>query len=76
MRWLSVNVAASLLVVLANAVGAQELAAIPPIPPADHPSSLMHVFGAAEPPPGFVAFCQEDPSECDSVKPWRLLHYA
>ena len=69
MRWLSFSGAASLLVVLANAVGAQELAAIPPIPPVDHPSSFMHVFGAAEPPPGFVAFCQEDPSECNSAKP-------
>ena len=64
MRWLSFSGAASLLVVLANAVGAQELAAIPPTVPANHPSSFMHVFGAAEPPPGFVAFCQEDPSEC------------
>ena len=69
MRWLSTSGAASLLVVLANAVGAQELAAIPPIPPTDHPSSFMHVFGAAEPPLGFVVFCQEDPSECNSAKP-------
>ena len=73
MRWLSFSGAASLLVVLANAVGAQELAAIPPIPPADHPSSFMQVFGAAEPPLGFVVFCQEDPSECapnsNSAKP-------
>ena len=73
MRWLSFSGAASLLVALANAVGAQELAAIPPTAPANHPSSFMHVFGAAEPPPGFVAFCQEDPSECvpnsNSAKP-------
>ena len=52
--WFSLNGAASLVVVLANAVGAQELAAIPSIPPADHPPSSMHVFGAAEPPLGFV----------------------
>jgi len=64
MRWLSLSGAASLLGVLASAVGAQELAAIPPIPPADHPSSFMQVFGAAEPPLGFVVFCHEDPSEC------------
>ena len=73
MRWLSFSGAAGLLVALANAVGAQELAAIPPTAPANHPSSFMHVFGAAEPPPGFVAFCQEDPSECvpnsNSAKP-------
>ena len=73
MRWLSFSGAASLLVALASAVGAQELAAIPPTAPANHPSSFMHVFGAAEPPPGFVAFCQEDPSECvpnsNSAKP-------
>ncbi len=73
MRWLSLSGAASLLVVLASAVGAQELAAIPPIPPTDRPPSLMHVFGAAEPPLGFVVFCHEDPRECapnsNSAKP-------
>ena len=49
---------------LASGIHAQELTAIAPPPPADHPSSFMHVFGAAEPPRGFVDFCQEDPDEC------------
>ncbi len=64
MRSLRLGAVVSLLVVLASAVGAQELAAIPPIPPVDQPSSFMSVFGAAEPPPGFVVFCQQDPDEC------------
>ena len=65
MRWLSISGAASLLVVLANAVGAQELVAIPPTPPANHPSSFMHVFGAAEPPPGFVVKAPTSVSHAD-----------
>jgi len=65
MRWLSSSGAASLLVLLANAVWAQELVAIPPIPPADHPSSFMHVFGAAEPPPGFAVKAPTSVSHAD-----------
>ena len=64
MWWSSISGAVSLLVLFANAVGAQELAAIPSNPPADHPSFFMQVFGAAEPPHGFVTFCQEEPEEC------------
>ena len=51
---------------LANGIQAQELTAIAPPPPADHPSSFMHVFGAAEPPLGFVVFCLEEPAECSA----------
>ena len=64
MWWLRISGAMSLLVLLASGVGAQDLAAIPPIPPSDQSSPFMQVFGAAEPPHGFVAFCREDPSEC------------
>ena len=71
MRWFSGVL--GLVILLANGAHAQQLAAIPPIPRAGHPSSSMHVFGAAEPPPGFVAFCRQNPSECEanssSVKP-------
>ena len=64
MRSLSISGAVSLLVLLANGVGAQDLAAFSPVPPPHQPSSPMQVFGAAEPPHGFVVFCHEDPEEC------------
>ncbi len=64
MRWLRICGAVSLLGLLASGVRAQDLAAIPPIPPTDQPSAFMQTFGAAEPPHGFVVFCREDTSEC------------
>src|SRR4029079_6119143 len=73
MRWLHISGGVGVLVLLANVVGAQELAAIPSNLPSDQPSSFMHVFGEAEPPLGFVIFCHEDPRECphssNSAKP-------
>jgi hypothetical protein len=44
MRWFSGVL--GLVILLANGAHAQQLAAIPPIPRAGHPSSSMHVFGA------------------------------
>ena len=64
MRSLSISGVVGFVFLLANGIHAQELTAIAPPAPADHPSSFMHVFSAAEPPHGFVAFCQEDPDEC------------
>jgi predicted transglutaminase-like cysteine proteinase len=49
---------------LANGVSAQEFAAIQPEPPVDRSSVFMRVYGAAQPLPAFVRFCEEYPEEC------------
>jgi predicted transglutaminase-like cysteine proteinase len=67
MRWLRIVGAVSLLGLFASGVRAQDLAAIPPIPPPDQLTAFMQTFGAAEPPHGFVAFCQQEPDECTAT---------
>jgi predicted transglutaminase-like cysteine proteinase len=73
MPFLKVGWVAALVLLLPKPVDAQQLAALPP---AGHPSSSMMLFGAAEPPPGFVHFCEEEPSECaassNAEKPMAL----
>ena len=51
------------ILLFANGVSAQEVAAIHPERSAERPA-FMRVYGPAEPPRGFVEFCQEDPGEC------------
>ncbi len=52
----------------ATSVGAQELSAIQPNDEIGRPATgvppFMRVFGPAQPPHGFVRFCEETPREC------------
>jgi len=52
----------------ATHVGAQDVSAFPPMEPIDRPagggSIFMRVHGPAQPPHGFVQFCEETPTEC------------
>ncbi len=52
------------VLLLPSGVSAQEVAAIHPERSAGHPAAFMRVYGSAEPPRGFVQFCQENPGEC------------
>ena len=52
------------ILLLANGVSAQEVAALHPERPVERPAAFMRVYGSAEPPRGFVQFCQENPGEC------------
>jgi predicted transglutaminase-like cysteine proteinase len=47
---------------LANGANAQEVGAIGP--DLEPPAAFMQVFASAEPPHGFVNFCQQTPEEC------------
>jgi len=55
---------------VATGVCAQDVSAVRPTDSADRPavgaSSFMRVFGPAQPPHGFVRFCEADPKECSS----------
>ena len=52
----------------ATQVGAQDVSAFPPSEPIERPavrgSAFMRIFGPAQPPHGFVRFCEEMPNEC------------
>jgi predicted transglutaminase-like cysteine proteinase len=54
----------------ATHVGAQDVSAFPPMEPIDRPagggSIFMRVHGPAQPPHGFVQFCEETPTECSA----------
>jgi predicted transglutaminase-like cysteine proteinase len=73
MPFFKVGWVVTLVLLFPSQLSAQQLAALPP---AGHPSSFMMLFGAAEPPPGFVQFCEEEPSECaassNAEKPMAL----
>jgi predicted transglutaminase-like cysteine proteinase len=52
----------------ATQVGAQDVSAFPPAEPIERPAArgtaFMRIFGPAQPPHGFVRFCEEMPKEC------------
>ena len=54
----------------ATQVGAQDVSAFPPNEPIERStvrgSAFMRIFGPAQPPHGFVRFCEEVPNECSS----------
>ena len=65
MRWLVIGIVTVVATLLQGSeLNAQQVSAVPFEWRADGPSAFMQVYGPAQPPLGFLRFCEANPEDC------------